>query len=159
MIRIKIITVGSLKENYLKDAVNEYVKRLKGLCTIELVELKESKLPENPSANEISLALDCEGYKIISQIPQRSYKIALCVEGKMYSSEDMARRIESVCTHCSEISFIIGSSYGLSDNVKRSCDMMLSISPMTFPHHLMRVVLLEVVYRSLNIIKGTKYHK
>ena len=148
MLKIKLITVGSLKEDYLRRAEAEYVKRLGGFCCFENVNLKEAKLPDDPSAGEIASALS-----------PRAYKIALCVEGKQYSSEKFAAALLSASAEHSEIDFVIGSSHGLDESIKKMCDMRLSVSEMTFPHQLMRVLLLEVIYRSMNIIKGTKYHK
>ena len=159
MLSVKFITVGNLKENYLREAVAEYSKRLGGLCKFEIIQLKEAYLPENPSQTEIDAALESEGEKILAKMPPRSYKIAMCVEGTQMSSEKFAKKIEQISTTANEIFFIIGSSHGISDNVKRACDFRMSISELTFPHQLMRVVLLEAVYRALNIIKGTKYHK
>ncbi len=159
MINVKLISTGNLKESYLREAFSEYAKRLGGMCRFESVELKEYKLPENPSDTEISAALEEEGKRILSLMPQRAYKIALCVEGKQFSSEELAKKIENATQTCSEICLVIGSSYGLSENVKKACDLRLSVSVMTFPHQLMRVIVMETLYRSFNIIKGTKYHK
>ena len=159
MLSVKLICTGSLKEKYLKDACAEYEKRLGAFCKFETIELKECKLPENPSQNEIATALSEEAKRILALTSNRSYKIALCVEGAQLSSEELAARIDSVGRTHSEICLIIGSSHGLSDEVKRACDLKLSFSKLTFPHQLMRVILLEALYRSFNIIKGTKYHK
>ena len=159
MINVKLICTGNLKESYLREAFSEYAKRLGGLCRFEVTELKEYKLPEAPSDNEIATALEEEGKRILSLMPSRAYKIALCVEGKQFSSEAFAKKIEDAAQTHSEICLVIGSSYGLSENVKRACDLRLSISQMTFPHQLMRVIIMESLYRAFNIIKGTKYHK
>lgn len=159
MATIKIITVGSLKEDYLRDAVAEYEKRISGFCRVESVNIKEAKLPQNPSAGDIRRALDEEAKLILSAMPERAYKIAMCVEGKQFSSEDLAAKIQSAFSASSEICFVIGSSHGLSDTVKAAADLRLSVSSLTFPHQLMRVILLESIYRCLNIIKRTKYHK
>ena len=159
MINIKLIALGNLKEGYLREAFSEYSKRLSGLCRFELVELKEYKLPDSPSGGEIEAALNDEAKRILPLLPPRAYKIALCVEGKQLSSEAFAKKIESAATSHAEIIFIIGSSHGLSDKVKSACDVRMSISEMTFPHQLMRVIMAEAIYRALNIIKGTKYHK
>ena len=159
MLNVKLICTGSLKEKYLKDACAEYEKRLGAFCKFETVELKEYKLPETPSENEINTALSEEAKRILAVTSPRAVKIALCVEGNQLSSEELAARIDTVSRTHSEICLIIGSSHGLSDQLKRACDMRLSFSKLTFPHQLMRVVLLESVYRSFNIIKGTKYHK
>lgn len=159
MATIRLITVGSLKEEYLSDAVKEYSKRLSGFCKVEEVNLKESKLPSNPGDNEIRRALSEEADAILNAVPDRAYKVALCVEGKQFSSEELAKKIEDAYQTHNEICFIIGSSHGLDDRVKNAADLRLSVSKMTFPHQLMRVILLEGVYRCMNIIKGTKYHK
>ena len=159
MLNIKFITVGSLKEDYLQSAAAEYSKRLGGFCRFELVELKEEKLPDSPSENEIKKALDKEAEKIFSEIPARAQKIAMCIEGKQLSSPELAEKLEKISVSTSDVVFIIGSSFGLSDKVKSSADLSLSVSKLTFPHQLMRVILLEAVYRALNISKGTKYHK
>ena len=161
MINVKLICTGSLKESYLRDAYAEYSKRLGGMCRFEMVELKEHKLGDSPSDNEIAAALEDEGKKILSffAASPRAYKIALCIEGKQLSSEELAAQLESVAQTSSEIFLVIGSSYGLSDSVKRASDMRLSVSKMTFPHQLMRIILLEAVYRAFSITKGTKYHK
>ena len=161
MINVKLICTGSLKESYLREAHAEYAKRLGGMCRFETVELKEHKFGDDPSNAEITAALEDEGKKILSILAAspRSYKIALCVEGKQYSSEELAKLLEDATLEHSEIFLIIGSSYGLSNAVKSACDLRLSVSKMTFPHQLMRVILLEAVYRAFNITKGTKYHK
>lgn len=159
MAAIRFITVGSLKEEYLADAVKEYSKRLSGFCRIEEVNLKEARLPSNPGDGDIRRALSEEADAILNAIPDRAYKVALCVEGKQFSSEELAKRIEDAYQTHNEICFVIGSSHGLDDRVKNAADLRLSVSKMTFPHQLMRVILLEGVYRCMNIIKGTKYHK
>lgn len=159
MLKVKLIAVGNLKEDYLRSASAEYEKRLGAFCRFELVQLKEERLSELPSQNEIKAALEREAVKIIEQIPSSAYCVALCVEGKQLSSEELAERIEAVSMEKSEICFVIGSSYGLSDTVKQRADMRLSVSKLTFPHQLMRVILLEAIYRAFNIQRGTKYHK
>ena len=159
MATIRFITVGSLKEEYLTDAVKEYSKRLSGFCKVEEINLKEAKLPNDPSDGEIRRALSDEADAILAAIPDRAYKIALCVEGKQFSSEELAKKFEDAFQGHNELCFVIGSSHGLDDRVKNAADLRLSVSKMTFPHQLMRVILLEGVYRCMNIIKGTKYHK
>ena len=159
MLSVKLISVGSLKENYLKDAIAEYSKRLSAFCNLEITELKEYKLPDSPSESDISKALKDEAERIRKAIPAKAYKIALCVEGKQLSSEELAEKIEEISQISGCICLIIGSSHGLSEKVKRAADYKLSLSKMTFPHQLFRVMLLESVYRAFNIIKGTKYHK
>lgn len=159
MLNIKFLTTGNLKETYWRDALGEYSKRLGGLCRFSCVEFKEVRLSDNPSQAEIDAALESEGEKILAEFSPRAYKIALCVEGKQLSSEELAAKLEQVSAVSSDIIFVIGSSYGLSPRVKQACDLRLSVSKLTFPHQLMRVLLAEAVYRALNIVKGTKYHK
>ena len=159
MIGVKLITLGTLKEAYWRDAAAEYEKRLGAFCRFELVQLKEERLAENPSEGEIRRALDKEAEKILAQIPQKAYRVALCVEGKQLSSEELAARLEEISESHGELCLIIGSSFGLAESVKNACHMRLSVSRLTFPHQLMRVLLLETVYRSFNIMKGTRYHK
>ena len=159
MIGVKLITLGTLKEGYWRDAAAEYEKRLGGFCRLELVQLKEERLPEDPSEGEIRRALDREAEKIMAQIPPKAYRVALCVEGKQLSSEELAERLEEVSESHGEICLIIGSSFGLADSVKAACHMRLSVSKLTFPHQLMRVLLLEAIYRGFNIMRGTRYHK
>lgn len=159
MLTVRIIAVGSLKEAYLREAVAEYRKRLGGFCRVEEVSIKESRLPDNPSAQEIASALHEEGRQILSAMPPRAYRIAMCVEGKQLSSEQLAKKLETASQTASEVNFVIGSSFGLSDEVKAAADLRLSVSALTFPHQLMRVILYEAVYRAMNIQRGTRYHK
>ena len=159
MLNIRFIVTGTLKEAYLRDACAEYMKRLSGFCRPEIVELKEVRVPDTPSDKEIASALKEEGDRILALLSPRAYNVALCVEGKQFSSEELAEKLEAAAQNAGEFCFIIGSSHGLDERVKRACDLRLSISKLTFPHQLMRVVLLESVYRCLNIQKGTRYHK
>jgi 23S rRNA (pseudouridine1915-N3)-methyltransferase len=159
MLNFRIICVGSLKEKYLRDAVAEYQKRLGGFCSPSIVELKEHKLPENPSPADIGNALDEEAERILKNCLPKSYKIALCVEGKQFSSEKLAVKLSEIEQSHGALTLIIGSSHGLSDKVKNASDFKLSVSELTFPHQLMRIMLLEIFYRCFNINKGTKYHK
>ncbi len=159
MISVKLIAVGNLKEGYLRDAAAEYQKRLGGFCRFTLAELKEEKLSDSPSDKEIVNALSKEAERILAEMPKRAYKIALCVEGKQMSSEELAEKLDSISATHSELCLVIGSSHGLDDSVKNACDYRLSVSKLTFPHQLMRVILLEAVYRGFNILKGTHYHK
>lgn len=153
---VNIIHVGDLKEEYYAKAVKEYEKRLCRFCRVKNTEIKEEKLPQSPSESEINAALEAEGKKILSAIPERSCKIALCVEGKQLSSEELAAVIENAEK---DVTFIIGSSHGLSEQVKAASDLRLSISKMTFPHRLMRVILAEQIYRAFSINAGKSYHK
>ena len=159
MVNVKFITLGTLKESYLREAAAEYEKRLGAFCRFEKVQLKEERLYDDPSDAEIKNALDKESEKILAEIPTRAFCIAMCVEGKQLSSEELADKLEAVSNQTSDVCFIIGSSFGLSDRVKQRADMRLSVSKLTFPHQLMRVLLLEAVYRAFNIQRGTKYHK
>ena len=159
MLNITFITVGNLKESYLREALGEYVKRMSAFCRPNIVELKEVKVPDSPSEVEINAALSAEAEKILASIPPRAYKIAMCVEGKQLASEELASTIDKASMEHSDICFIIGSSHGLAPEVKSACNMRLSVSKLTFPHQLMRVILAEAVYRAFTIIKGTKYHK
>ncbi len=159
LINVKLIALGNLKEGYLREAFSEYAKRLSAFSRFECVELKEYRLPDSPSPTEIDTALEDEAKRILSLLSPRAYKIALCIEGKQFSSEELSKKIDEAAERTSEIIFIIGSSHGLSEKVKAACDLRLSISKMTFPHQLMRVVMAEAIYRSFSISKGTKYHK
>lgn len=159
MIQVTVITVGGLKEAYWRDAVAEYEKRLSAFCKPSVVQLKEAKLPEDPSEGEIRTALADEGKRILAAMPPRSYRVALCVEGKQFSSEALAKKIESAVNESGSLCLVIGSSHGLCEEVKAACQMRLSVSELTFPHQMMRVLLLEVLYRSFSILKGTRYHK
>ena len=159
MTKITFITVGTLKESYLKDAISEYKKRLAEFASVEDINLKEEKINNENSEKEIKAALAAEGEKIKKSVPKDSFKIALCIEGRELSSVEFARLISDFSNRTGKITFIIGSSHGLSDEVKRSADFKLSFSKMTFPHQLMRVILSESVYRAFTIIAGKKYHK
>ena len=159
MTHLTIISVGTLKEDYLKDAVSEYKKRLSQYAKIEEVNIKEEAIKNEDSAAEISRALESEANKIIAAMPKDSYKIALCVEGKQFDSPALAKIISDANDACGKITLVIGSSHGLSEKVKSECKLRLSVSKMTFPHQLMRVILLEALYRSFTIIGGKKYHK
>lgn len=160
MQKITIIFVGTIKERYLSDAVAEYEKRLSAYCTVNNICIREERLPDNPSQAEISSALKREGERILASIPPRAYVSALCVEGKQMTSQGFSDKLSSLAGEgFSEVCFIIGGSFGLSDEVKRAARLRLSISEMTFPHQLMRVILLEQIYRAYNIAAGGKYHK
>ena len=159
MANITLITVGTLKEGYLKEAVSEYKKRLSQYARVEEINIKEERIANEEDTSEIRRALEVEGEKIISSIPKGSGKIALCVEGKQYDSPALAQLIGKMADESGKITLIIGSSHGLADKVKRECDVRLSVSALTFPHQLMRVVLYEALYRSFTILSGKKYHK
>jgi 23S rRNA (pseudouridine1915-N3)-methyltransferase len=159
MANVTVITVGSLKEGYLREAVAEYKKRLSQYARVDEVEIKEERINNEDNRAEINAALDKEAEKILAAVPKDAMKIALCVEGKQYTSEELARLVGEGNDRGGKIAFIIGSSYGLSDRVKRECDVRLSFSKLTFPHQLMKVILFESVYRSFTILAGKCYHK
>ncbi len=160
MFNAEIIFAGGEKESYYKEAANEYIKRLGAYCDFHEKVVKDERLSDSPSDAEISAALAKEGAKIMGAVSPRNYKVAMCIEGKQMSSEELAHLVgELPMMGYSGISFIIGSSEGLSDDVKRSCNLRLSMSKMTFPHRLARVMLLEQLYRAFNIASGGKYHK
>lgn len=159
MAQLTVITVGSLKEGYLREAVAEYKKRLSQYARVDEIELKEERINNEDNRAEIEGALSREADKILSALPKDAFKIALCVEGKQHTSEELARIIGDGCDRGGKIALVIGSSYGLSEKVKRECDVRLSFSKLTFPHQLMRVVLFEAMYRSFTILHGKRYHK
>ncbi len=157
---ITIIALGKLKEKYLRDAVDEYVKRISAYGKPDIIELNPVRLSDSPSQTEIDNALAKEAEEIKKKIPNGSYVFSLCVEGKEKSSEQLAATIKDVTLNGkSSIVFIIGSSFGLSPEIKKLSDCRLSFSPMTFPHQLMRVMLLEQIYRAFQINNNGKYHK
>ena len=160
MINITLIVLGKLKEKYLTMACDEYIKRLGGLCKFKTVELTPVSLPDNASEAQIASALDKEAKDIISKIPKGAKVIPMCIEGKQMSSKRFSEFFESSAVSGSgEFVFIIGSSYGLSEEIKKLSDTKLSMSEMTFPHQLARVMLLEQIYRALMISAGRKYDK
>ena len=159
MLHIRLIATGNLKETYWKEAVAEYEKRLGAYAKVEIVELKECRLPEAPTRAEIDTALEKEATAILAAIPARSFTVALCVEGKQFSSEELATQLEAVMQQSGALCLIIGSSHGLAPRVKSAAALKLSVSRLTFPHQMMRVLLLETVYRGLSILYGSKYHK
>ena len=159
MIKINIIAVSGLKEKYLRDAAAEYQKRLSGFCSLTVTEIEPVKLSEKPSAAEIASALSKEAESIIKKIPKSGTVITLCIEGKQYSSEEFADLLEKEINIGNNITFVIGSSYGLSDKIKQLSSVKLSFSKMTFPHQLFRILLLEQVYRAFRINAGASYHK
>ena len=156
---VTVITVGTLKESYLKDAVAEYKKRLSQYARVEDIELREERIQNEDNTSEIERALDAEAARISSAIPDGAYKIALCVEGREYDSEGLAEVVRGAMDKSGKLALIIGSSHGLSPKIKALCDLKLSFSRLTFPHQLIRVNLYEAIYRSFTIIAGKKYHK
>jgi 23S rRNA (pseudouridine1915-N3)-methyltransferase len=159
MANITVVTVGSLKEGYLRDAVAEYKKRLSQYARVDEIEIKEERINNEDNRAEIDSALSKEADKILTAIPKDSFKIALCVEGREYDSIALADLISRGGDKSGKISLVIGSSYGLDERVKAACDARLSVSKLTFPHQLMRVILYEALYRSFTIIAGKRYHK
>ncbi len=156
---VKIICIGKLKDAFFKDASDEYIKRLKAYCKMEIIELPQINLPENPSDAQVEAALDKEGEAILKKIPIGAFVVAMCVEGKLYSSEDLADCIANAAMNSNGIVFIIGGSFGLSPAVKSRASIKMSASKMTFPHRLFRVMLLEQIYRGFKINANEKYHK
>ena len=157
---IQLLCVGKLKEKFYADAVSEYAKRLGAYCKLSVVELPEERLPDRPSRALIDAALDREGDRILAKIPAGSVIIALCVEGNALSSEELAARMDKWAVQGgSQLTFLIGGSYGLHSKVKQRAALRLSMSPMTFPHHLARVMVLEQIYRAFKINEGSNYHK
>ena len=157
---ITIISVGKLKEKYLKMGIEEYSKRLGSYAKIELIEVADEKAPENLSDADMDIVKKKEGERILAKIGADTYVIALAIEGKMKSSEQLAEDIQSLMTYGrSKVTFVIGGSLGLHDDVMKRSDEKLSFSKMTLPHQLMKLVLVEQVYRAFRIIKGEPYHK
>ena len=160
MFDITLIAMGKLKEKFYLAAASEYEKRLKGFCHFRLIELPEVRLPENPSASEISAGLEKEADMILAKIPKGAWFCALTPEGKMLSSEALAAKMKEIkLSGKSCACFLIGSSFGIAPQIKKKADFLLSMSPMTFPHHLARVMVLEQIYRAEAIQSGSKYHK
>ena len=160
MLSIRLVCVGKLREQFFVDAFNEYSKRLSAYCKFECAELNETKLGSSPSDKEIAAALDKEAADIERALGKDAYVIAMCVEGMQLKSEDLAQRISSLAVAGrGRICFVIGGSFGISPRIKKRADMRLSMSEMTFPHHLVRVMLAEQIYRAFKISEGSKYHK
>ncbi len=160
MFEITLITMGKLKEKFYISAAAEYEKRMKGYCRFQLLELPEHRLPEDPSAAEIAAGLEKEADTILSKIPKGAWFCTLTPEGKVISSEALAQKLREVkLSGKSSACFLIGSSFGISPRVKAAADFRLSMGPMTFPHHLARIMVLEQLYRAEAIQAGSKYHK
>lgn len=157
---VTVLCVGKLKEKYWREAAAEYQKRLAAFCRLSIVEVEEERLPDAPSAAQIEAALAAEGRRLLAHLPQRAAVFALCIEGQEMSSVQLARTWERLAVEGrGHTVFIIGGSWGLSPQVKAAADYRLSMSPMTFPHQLARVMLLEQLYRAGQIAAGGKYHK
>lgn len=160
MQKVTVLCVGKLKESFYAAAVAEYQKRLQRHCKLEIVELPEQKLPDTPSPAEIDQALAREAATLEERLPRGGALIALCIEGTELSSEALSKKLSQLtAAGASQLTFLIGGSFGLHERVKARADLRLSMSPMTFPHHLARVMLLEQIYRAYQIDAGTKYHK
>lgn len=160
MLTIRLICVGKLGEKFWKQASDEYEKRLGAYCKLEIVELPEQRLPDSPSSGQIEAALRKEKELIEAKIPAGAGVIAMCIEGKTLDSEAFAEWIErKLVSGTSKLAVLIGGSCGMDETLKQKADLRLSMSPMTFPHHLARVMVLEQIYRALNINAGGKYHK
>ncbi|MCY8611959.1 23S rRNA (pseudouridine(1915)-N(3))-methyltransferase RlmH [Bacillus haynesii] len=157
---ISIVAIGKLKEKYLKQGIDEYIKRLSAYAKVDIIELPDEKAPENLSDQDAKIVKDKEGERILSKISPDAHVIALAIEGKMKSSEELADNMDRLATYGkSKVTFVIGGSLGLSDAVLKRADEKLSFSKMTFPHQLMRLILLEQVYRAFRINRGEPYHK
>ena len=157
---IKIITVGKIKEKFYRDAILEYSKRLSSYCKLNIIEVNDEMTKENASVNEVNIILRKEGERILKSINNNEYIIALAINGKKLDSIEFANKINDLGIHSnSNICFIIGGSLGLSDDVLKKANMKLSFSDMTFPHQLMRVILLEQIYRAFRINNNEPYHK
>ena len=160
MLSVKLICVGRMREKFYLDAFAEYQKRLQAYCRLELIEPAEQRLGENPSEKEIVAALEREAQEILKAVPPDAYMVALCVEGKQMPSEGMAELIRArENSGKPKLCFVIGGSFGLAPAVKARADLRLSMSEMTFPHHLARVMLIEQLYRGFKINEGSRYHK
>lgn len=160
MQKVNVICVGKLKEKFYIDAVSEYEKRLQRHCKLSVMELAEQRLSDAPSEAEIRRALAAEAAAIREKLPKGGAVVALCIEGKPLTSPQFAEKLRQFALEGqSQVSFLIGGSCGLDEELKREADLRLSFSPMTFPHHLARVMLLEQIYRGYQILEGSKYHK
>ena len=159
-VSIHIICVGKLKEKFYIDGAAEYVKRLGGYCKLQLTELPEERLPDRPTQAQIQAALEREGAAILAKLPKGGKVVAMCIEGKTMDSPQLAQRLSSwMVEGASDLTFLVGGSFGMSQTVKDKAHLRLSMSPMTFPHHLARVMLLEQIYRAFKIQEGSGYLK
>ena len=158
--KIKIVTVGKLKEKYLKDGIAEYSKRISRFATVEMVELADEKTPDRASDSENAKILDVEGNRILSKIGDREFVVVLAIEGKTLSSEEFSKQLEQASINgSSTLTFVIGGSLGLSKEVKKRANLSVSFGRLTLPHQLMRLVLIEQIYRAFTIQQGSPYHK
>lgn len=160
MLTVNIFCTGKLKEKFYLAAVEEYKKRLSRSCKLNLLEFPEERLPDRPSSAQIDAALLREYEQIHSKLPKNGVVVALCIEGNLLSSQELAQKfVDWSVGGISQVSFLIGSSFGLHAKAKAAADLCLSMSPMTFPHHLARVMLFEQIYRAFQINEGSRYHK
>lgn len=161
MIKINIICIGKIKEKYFTDAIAEYTKRLTAFCKFNIVELSEERIKSNtPNQSQIDEVISSEGKRIMQKISPSDYVVAMCIEGKLMSSEELSKLIDNASVSGkSTVDFIIGGSYGLDDLVKKRADVRLSMSKMTFPHQMARMILSEQIYRAFEISSNGKYHK
>ena len=158
--KIKIVTVGKLKEKYLKDGIAEYSKRISRFATVEMIELADEKTPDRASDSENAKILDVEGNRILSKIGEREFVVVLAIEGKTLSSEEFSKQLEQASINgSSTLTFVIGGSLGLSKEVKKRANLSVSFGRLTLPHQLMRLVLVEQIYRVFTIQQGSPYHK
>lgn len=157
--RITIVTAGKIKEKYLTDGINEFLKRLGPFANVKIIEINEERMKDNPSAAEKEQTLTLEGHRLLKQVPEGSYLIVLDVYGRELSSEELAAKINSLgLSGRSNITFLIGGAFGLSSEVRAAADMLLSFSKMTFTHQMVRLLLVEQIYRAFKINRGEKYH-
>ncbi|MBO9131338.1 23S rRNA (pseudouridine(1915)-N(3))-methyltransferase RlmH [Bacillus sp. 165] len=157
---ISIISIGKLKEKYLKQGIDEYLKRLSSYAKVEIIELSDEKAPENLSETDMEIVKHKEGSRILEKIADDAHVIALAIEGKAKSSEELAKDMDRLATYGkSKVAFVIGGSLGLSKDVMKRANDTLSFSKMTFPHQLMRLILVEQIYRAFRINRGEPYHK
>lgn len=159
MLNVNIICIGSLKERFFTDAVNEYKKRLSRYCKFNIVELDEEKITADETPSQIEKTLQKEGDRILSKISRSDYVIAMCIEGEELSSTELSQKLTDISMTTGTVDFVVGGSWGLSSDVKNRADYRLSVSKMTFPHQLFRVMLSEQIYRAFSISANAKYHK
>jgi len=160
VIAVTVIALGKLKENYMRAFSAEYEKRLSAFCKLQIIELAPERLPETPSQSEIDRALAREAKQIAAKIPQNAYVFSMCIEGKQMHSQAFSQKISTLAVSgVSNIVFLLGSSFGLDETLKKQSDFRFSMSEMTFPHQMARVMLLEQLYRAFQIENGGKYHK
>ena len=159
MLNIHIVCIGKIKENYLKDAISEYSKRLSRYCKLDFIELPDEKIPDKLNPNLELEIKEKEAKQILSHLPKDSYKIALDLKGKEFTSEEFSKKLDDLSMENSHISFIIGGSLGLTKEVLDTCNLKICFSKMTFPHQLIRVFLLEQIFRAFKISHGETYHR